>query len=75
MNDTVMRAATCPCLQAHSSTSPAGLSYAVYCRRPDGRTRIPSRDETRHFCTTGRHLGCQGYRRTHVDELFTTGLA
>jgi hypothetical protein len=51
------------------------LPFAVYCRRPGGRIRIPSRDELRRFCVGARHVHCPGYRRVRLRETTATGLA
>ncbi len=40
----------------------------VYCRFPDGRVRIPSRDEPARFCTIGHHADCIGFRRARYLE-------
>jgi len=43
---------------------PSTDSAAFYCRLPDGRVRIPTRDERIRFCASGRYEDCplvQGY--------------
>jgi hypothetical protein len=50
-----------------------GTTGAVYCRLPDGTVRVPSRDETERFCTTGRQGECPGYQPMPLDGMFVAG--
>ena len=61
----------CPYLTGGTAGPTRGAAYAVYCLRPDGAVRITSEDERERFCVTGHHYDCPGYRRAHVDEIFT----
>jgi hypothetical protein len=36
---------------------------SVYCRLPNGRVRVPSRDQVASLCTSGQYFRCTGYRR------------
>jgi hypothetical protein len=38
-------------------------SVGVYCRLPDGRVRVPGREEVKSFCLPGRYRDCPHYRR------------
>jgi hypothetical protein len=38
-------------------------AVGVYCRLPDGRVRVPAREEVKGFCVPGRHRECPHYRR------------
>jgi hypothetical protein len=54
---------TCPYLTPKLSGRPATFSVPVYCRKPNGRVRVPSRDQLMALCTAGHHHDCPGYRR------------
>ena len=41
---------------------------SVYCRRPDGRTRLPGRATVDTVCATHAHLLCPGYLAGWADE-------
>lgn len=75
MRETDADPALCPYFQPRSDGTGDGLPYAVYCRQPGGRVRVPSRDERERFCMSGHHLDCPGYPRAHLRETFLTGLA
>ena len=75
MNETDPELTTCPYFRPRTDSSGDGAPYAVYCRQPGGRVRVPSRDERQRFCGSGHHLDCPGYRRAHFRETFLTGLA
>ena len=53
----------CPFLTPKVSLRPAVLSIPVYCRLPNGRVRVPPRDQLMFLCTVGQHYDCPGYRR------------
>jgi hypothetical protein len=38
------------------------LGEVLVCRLPDGKSRIPSKDELARFCTGGHHYDCPLYR-------------
>lgn len=63
----------CPYWSGGTAEPTKGVTYAAYCRRPDGAVRIPSREEAARFCVTGHHGDCPGYRHAHLDEMFLTG--
>ena len=65
----------CPYLRPHRADRLAAFPMGVYCRLPDGRVRIPSRDELARFCTTGHHYDCVGFRRARYLETVVSGLA
>ena len=65
----------CPYLRPHRADRLAAFPMGVYCRLPDGRVRIPSRDELARFCTTGHHADCIGFRRARYLETGVSGLA
>lgn len=37
-------------------------AFAIYCRLPGGRLRMPSREELRRFCIRGDMFGCLVHR-------------
>jgi hypothetical protein len=53
----------CPYLRPERADRLAAFPIGAYCRLPDGRVRIPSRDELARFCTTGHHADCVSIRR------------
>ena len=53
----------CPFLIPRVSGRKAVFSVPVYCRLPNGRVRIPTRDQLVFLCTAGQHHDCEGYRR------------
>ena len=75
MRETDAAVVPCPYFQPRTDGSGDGVPYAVYCRQPDGRVRVPSRDERERFCASGHHLDCPGYRHAHFRETFLAGLA
>jgi hypothetical protein len=65
-----MRSPTiCPNLGPGISDVTTRPTCAVYCRLPDGRIRIPSRDELSRFCLAGHFRDCPGYRPVWLDNL------
>jgi hypothetical protein len=54
---------TCPFLTPKASGPPPAFSISVYCRRPNGRVRVPPRDQLMFLCTAGHHHACPGYLR------------
>jgi hypothetical protein len=38
------------------------LPVGAYCRRPDGRVRLPGEATLARLCSTDAHRGCAGYR-------------
>jgi hypothetical protein len=73
MDDAAMNLEACPYLRGSPGKLAKGLTHAVYCRQPDGTVRVPSRDETARFCTTGRQRECPGYPPMPLDDMFATG--
>ena len=65
----------CPYLRPERADRLGAFPLGVYCRLPDGRVRIPSRDELARFCTTGHHADCVGFRRARYLETVVSGLA
>ena len=59
----------CPNVDPGISNVTAPTMCAVSCRRPDGRIRIPSRDELNRFCLGGHFRDCPGYRPVWLDNL------
>lgn len=54
----------CPFLTPRvSEGTPVIFSIPVYCRQPNGRVRVPLRDQLMFLCTAGHHQDCPGYRR------------
>ncbi len=53
----------CPFLTPKVSGRPPVFSIPVYCRQPNGRVRVPPRDQLMFLCTAGHHHDCPGYRR------------
>lgn len=54
---------TCPFLIPRVSGRAGIFSVPVYCRLPNGRVRVPTRDELLVLCTAGQQYDCPGYRR------------
>ena len=53
----------CPFLVPKLDGPPEKFSVPVYCRLPNGRVRVPARDQLVFLCTAGQHHDCPGYRR------------
>jgi len=53
----------CPLLSPRVSGKPETFSISFYCRQPNGRVRVPPRDQVMFLCTAGHHHDCPGYRR------------
>ncbi len=53
----------CPFLIPKVSRRGAVFSVPVYCRLPNGRVRVPTRDQLMFLCTAGQHHDCPGYLR------------
>ena len=53
-----------PVMADHLWLSPLG----AYCRRPDGRVRVPARSTLTCICTTPAYLLCPGYLRHRGPE-------
>lgn len=60
---------TCPYFRGSTAESTKGAVYAVYCRRPSGAVRVPSRDERQRFCATDHHRHCAGSRPAAVGQM------
>jgi hypothetical protein len=54
----------CPCLAPVVNDRLWMVTTGVYCRRPDGRVRIPARATLLHVCMTAEHHSCAGYVRS-----------
>jgi hypothetical protein len=67
--------AMCPHLRPQLVGADRGISVAIYCGLPDGRARVPARDEVKRYCLDASHDFCPGYRNARVRETFTRGLA
>jgi hypothetical protein len=70
MSDEATARRACPYLHPPTEGPGGEFLYSVYCRRPDGRVRVPSRDQLKRFCTSGHHVDCLGYRRISFGEAF-----
>jgi len=55
--------AGCPLLMPGARPEHGRAGVAVYCRLPDGRVRMPTREEFESLCFVERHRDCPGYRR------------
>ena len=57
--------ASCPNLRPLFERRAGGSSglLPVYCRLPNGRVRVPTRDELASLCLGERYPNCPGYRR------------
>jgi hypothetical protein len=53
----------CPSLQPSRPLTLGQRAIGLYCRLPNGRVRVPSRDETRRFCLVDRWRDCPVYQR------------
>lgn len=43
---------------------------SAYCRRPDGKVRVPSSSTLTNVCTTSGHETCAGYVAARTEEAF-----
>jgi len=57
--------APCPNLMPRPVRRPGGfpVPVSVYCRVPNGRVRVPTREQLASLCVGGRYPNCPGYRR------------
>ena len=53
----------CPYLTPRVSGRAGVFPVPVYCRLPNGRVRVPPREQLVCLCTAGQHHHCPGYRR------------
>jgi hypothetical protein len=53
----------CPFLTPPGSLSSDRTAVAIYCRFPNGRVHVPSREEVKSVCAVGRFRECLHYRR------------
>ncbi|MBI4611610.1 MAG: hypothetical protein HY726_21685 [Candidatus Rokubacteria bacterium] len=65
----------CPFLRPAMTVRLLAFPIAVYCRLPNGRVRVPSRDELIRFCTSRRSEDCPRYRLACCREPVAAGLA
>jgi hypothetical protein len=54
---------SCPLLVPEGYGLEDSSRLPFYCRRPDGRVRVPTRAELRSLCFDARYGDCPGYRR------------
>jgi len=54
---------SCPFLMPRVSGPPMAFSIPVYCRQPNGRVRVPPRDQLMFLRTAGQHDDCPGSLR------------
>jgi hypothetical protein len=54
---------SCPLLAPSRPLGRGDVAFAIYCRLPDGRVRVPLRQEARQFCIPAQHRLCPVYRR------------
>jgi hypothetical protein len=52
----------CPCLVPVVNDRLFIVNTGVYCRRPDGRVRVPTRRTLLDVCMTRSYQDCAGYR-------------
>lgn len=60
--DSESEVSNCPFLTPKASGR-AVFSVSVYCRLPNGRVRVPTRDQLVFLCSAGQHHDCPGYLR------------
>jgi hypothetical protein len=53
----------CPFVHPARPLGRGGRLLGIYCRLPDGRVRVPPRDEMRRFCLREQWEQCPTYRR------------
>jgi len=70
-------ASNCPFLMPKLSGRAGIFPVPVYCRLPNGRVRVPTRDQLVVLCSAGHHHDCPGYRRwkPRVEGLFRGSVA
>lgn len=66
-------AGDCPFLMPGVSGSRGRYPIPVYCRLPNGRVRVPSREQLVYLCSAGQHHDCPGYRRWTSREPTAAG--
>ncbi len=54
----------CPCLTPVVNDRLWIVNTGAYCRRGDGRIRLPARVTLQTTCTTSAHLTCEGFSRS-----------
>lgn len=57
---------TCPCLVPVVNDRLWVVNTGVYCRRGDGRVRVPARATVQTTCMTPSYRTCDGYARSAV---------
>ena len=58
----------CPFLIAVMADSLWMLPVPAYCRRPDARVKVPSRETLMRVCTTTGHARCRGFQTSARRE-------
>lgn len=51
----------CPCLVPVVNDYLSIVNTGVYCRRPDGRVRVPARRTLLEICMSAEYRRCAGY--------------
>ena len=59
---------SCPFLMPAPGDRRDAVSFAAYCRLPNGRIRVPEPDQLLFLCQDGHYPDCLGYRRWHPIE-------
>jgi hypothetical protein len=54
----------CPCLVPVVNDYLSIVNTGVYCRRPDGRVRVPARRTLLEVCMSAEYHHCAGYLST-----------
>jgi hypothetical protein len=57
----------CPCLMPLVNDQLVMVPTRVFCRRSDGRIRLPARATLLTTCTSGAYRECAGYRATDAQ--------
>jgi hypothetical protein len=55
----------CPLLRPSRPMGRDAVAVGIYCALPDGRVRVPARDERQLYCLPGHQDDCPVYHR-HV---------
>ena len=63
---------SCPFLTPKVERRRGRFPVPVYCRMPNGRVRVPTREQLAFLCTAGQHHDCPGYLRWKPEHRATS---
>ncbi len=75
LHGSALHASACPYLRPNTGAPATAMTVGVYCGLPDGRARVPTRDELLRSCLTGHPGDCPGYRTARLREAFAAEIA